>query len=1251
MRLPFCFILVIFSGAAAVGVGAAEAQWHQEQGFKWMELRAPDGSPPGFTLLAPEQTGVAFTNILDKRAIAGRRSLANGSGVAVGDISGDGLPDVFLPALDGHCALYKNLGGFKFKDVTAGSGIDCSNFICRGAVFADVNGDGWLDLLVSTTGAGVLCFTNKGDGTFAECSQYAGTRSLYGALTMTLADIDGDGTLDLYVADNRVEDSRDIAGFEQIDMLYTDGSSRVAPSMRDRFVVADNMVHEYGEPSQLYLNDGKGRFAPVSWTNGAFLDESGQALTGAPLDWSLTAAFHDVNGDGAPDLYVCNDYWTPDRFWINDGKGHFRAAPAPALRHTSRYSMGVDFADVTRTGFVDFFVVDMLNRDWAQRKKTMLSTTLFPAAPGTIEDRPQIPCNTLFRNCGDGTFQEIASYAGVAASDWSWQPVFLDVDLDGYEDIIIPTGFVGDENNLDLLHKKAELRREGKLVPLKLGPDGQPVFRPRQELKTEDIYQSLLLTDPIDTPIVGFRNLGNWRFQDSGAEWGFDQPGIHQGIAVADLNNEGYLDIVVNNLGSAAGVYRNHCSAPRVAVRLKGPAPNTQAIGAKIKLLEGAVPMQSQEVVCGGMYLSGSDPLRVFAAGKSQSMTIEVTWRDGKQTVVGNVKPNRLYEIDEAGATLAPAPPPKAAASPFFKDVSDLLSHRHHQEYYDDYVRQPLLPWQLSQEGPGVAWVKLLLDDREELVVGSGRGGSLGIFISDGHGGMKHHSVSSKLPEDLAGIVGWVRRPNERGLVVGRANYAVARDCPVASITGFAPAPWKQDLPKEPSSTGPLAVADVYGDGTLALFVGGRVLPGRYPQAADSGLYRNVDGQLELDTNNSAVLREAGLVTGAVWSDLDGDGFPELILACEWGPIRVYKNQAGHLREITASLGLDRYTGLWRGVTTGDIDGDGRMDIIAANWGLNSDYQASSNQPAQVYYGDFTDRGALDLIEAVYDPARQALVPRRMRDSLAKAYPPLMGSYPTHAAYSKATLEQILALLPKVAGRVQAATLASTIFFNRGGRFEAAPLPLDAQLAPAFSVNVGDFDGDGNEDIFLSQNFFELAPYAVSTEFPAGDFGRRLDAGRGLWLRGAGGGKLVAVPGQESGIMVYGEGRGAALGDFDGDGRVDLVVSQNGGETKLYQNVLGKPGLRVRLAGPPGNPDGIGAMMRLVFGGRMGAAREIHGGSGYWSQDSVVQVMGCPETPTQIWIRWPGGKITTTDIPAGAHEITVDTEGKLTMNR
>ena len=1248
MRIAlFTFILVI----EAVGLFpcGAEVQWHGGKGFRWAELSVSQSGKPGFTLLSPAQTGITFINPMDERAIANNRVLANGSGVALGDYDGDGRADLFLASLDGRNVLYRNLGGMKFQDVTKDSGIVCPNQSCRGAVFADINGDTRLDLLVSTTDSGIYCFTNKGNGTFADVSGSAGTLNKLAALTMTLADIKGDGRLALYVANNRPTDSQDSADVGRFEMSKSGGKPTIPPALQNQFVIKDGVIEEYGQQSLLYLNDGKGRFTPVSWTNGAFLDASGKSLTGPPLDWSLAAAFHDLNGDGAPDIYECNDYWTPDRCWINDGHGQFRAASPLALRHTSKYSMGVDFADIDRDGLVDFCTVDMLARDWRQRKRQMLSSSVPRTPAGVIDDQPQIPRNMLFRNRGDGTFEEIAAYAGVAASDWAWQPVFVDVDLDGYEDIIIPTGFATDANDLDLNEKASKLRRSGQLSPPKLGADGKPIRRSAQEQKNEELYQWNKLAEPLKTPVVGFRNLGNLKFEDVGVAWGLTQPALHNGIAFADLDGDGGLDFVVNNLGSPVSVYHNNGNAPRVAVRLKGIAPNTQGIGAKIKLLGGAVPMQSQEVMCGGLYLSGSDPMRVFAAGHSGRMTLEITWRNGTKSVVADVKANRVYEIDEAAATAKETERTAEEVKPFFKDVSRMISHTHHDELFNDYGRQPLLPYLLSQEGPGVAWVNLSGGKHEELVIGTGRGGESAIYVSNEKGGLMLLPTASGRPllQDLTGIVGGIRGTNQRAMIVGRSNYEFLGDLPSASMFSFFPAPAKIDLPVTKASSGPLATADIRGDGTLGLFIGGRVIPGRYPEPADSKIYRNIAGQLQLDAENSRVLEKVGLVSGAVWSDLDGDGFPELILACEWGPIRVFKNERGQLRETTKELGLDKHTGWWRGVTTGDIDGDGRLDIIASNWGLNSDYHASIQQPARLYYGDFAERGNLDIIETVFDPMLKAVVPRRMRSTLAVAFPPLVGTFGTHKDYAEATLDQVIEILPMPPEQLQATTLASTIFFNRTNRFEARALPYEAQITPAFAVNVGDFDGDGNEDIFLSQNFFAIA---TGMRLPD-DVARQYDSGRGLWLRGTGGGELESVPSQKSGVLIYGEQRGAALGDFDEDGRVDLVVAQNGAQTKLYQNVGAKPGLRVRLAGPPGNPDGIGATVRLKFGERFGPAREIHGGSGYWSQDSAIQILCGSEAPIQIWIRWPGGKTTTSPIPTDARAITVDATGKVTKSQ
>jgi hypothetical protein len=390
-----------------------------------------------------------------------------------------------------------------------------------------------------------------------------------------------------------------------------------------------------------------------------------------------------------------------------------------------------------------------------------------------------------------------------------------------------------------------------------------------------------------------------------------------------------------------------------------------------------------------------------------------------------------------------------------------------------------------------------------------------------------------------------------------------------------------------------------------------------------------------------------GLVSGALFSDLDGDGKPELVLACEWGPVRIFKNEGSKLVEWDAPVTINhqpstinQMSGWWNGVTTGDLDGDGKPDIIVSNWGLNSKYRTSREHPRKIYYGELEGNGTIDVIEAYYDEALKAEVPERDLRAVGGALPFVKEKYPSFEAYGKATVAEIYGDKLKGAGSVEVRTLESMAFLNRGDHFEARVLPPEAQLAPAFAVCVGDYDGDGNEDVFLSQNFFAVAPDSA-----------RCDAGRGLWLKGDGKGNLSAVRGQESGIKVYGEQRGAALCDYDRDGRIDLAVTQNGAETKLYHNVGGRPGLRVRLKGTPGNPQAVGAQLRLSCGPRQGPLREIHAGSGYWSEDSAVQVLGTPQAPTQIWVRWPGGHVTTSPIPDKAGEISIDSSGKLEVMR
>jgi hypothetical protein len=522
--------------------------------------------------------------------------------------------------------------------------------------------------------------------------------------------------------------------------------------------------------------------------------------------------------------------------------------------------------------------------------------------------------------------------------------------------------------------------------------------------------------------------------------------------------------------------------------------------------------------------------------------------------------------------------------------------------------------------------------------MGRGRGGRLAVYQNDGQGGLqpwKDPAVDKVVTRDQTSVLA------SGGLIlVGSSNYEdgltnggcvrlydLKRHSSGESVLGQA------------FSVGPLALGDVDGDGDLDLFVGGRSLAGKYPEAAPSLLLRNEGGKLVV----SRTWEQLGLVSGAVFSDLDGDGDPDLVLACEWGPVRVFRNDRGQFTEITQGVGLDQSLGWWNGVATGDFDEDGRMDIVVSNWGENTRYRTSAEHPRQLYYGDLDGNGSVENIETCYDVEMKAQVPDRGLRAVGAALPWLREKWTTYEAYGQASVQQIYGEKLKNTRTVSVNTLASTLFLNRGGdKWEARRLAAEAQWAPAFGVCVGDYDGDGHEDIFLSQNFFAVNPDDA-----------RADAGRGIWLRGDGRGNLRAVPGQESGVKVYGEQRGAALCDYDGDGRVDLVVTQNGAETKLYHNEGAKPGLRVRLKGAEGNPNGVGAQLRLDYGnGKSGPVREIQAGSGYWSQNSAVQVMGTPEPPTRIQVRWPGQhSFTPYNLPPNTKDISLDPQGNLQVGR
>ena len=1221
-----CLVLIEWRMAA----GEPDFDWQEGKGFRSATLKHPGTGASGFRNLDSTVTGIAFTNHLAEESAALNRIYENGSGVALGDVDGDGWCDIYFCRLEGSNVLYRNLGDMRFEDVTVSSGVACAGQYSTGALLADVDGDGDLDLLVNAIGRGTRLFLNDGKANFRE-SLESGLAPKFGATSMAMADMDGDGDLDLYVCNYRTTTYKD--GFDGVrpEVKMADGKPQVLPADRFSAVLAKGgrgvVVNELGEYDLLYINKGGGRFGPVSWKAGAFASDSGQALSQPPLDWGLSVAFRDLDGDLHPDIYVCNDFiLSTDKLWMNEGGKRFRAAPRFKVRCMSMSSMGIDFADINRDGLDDFLVVDMLSRDPGARQRQRANFMRGGVEPH-LEDpefQPEVFRNTLFLNRGDGTYAEIAFLSGLSATEWSWTPVFLDVDLDGYEDLLVATGNARDVLDADTL--KATRGADGR---------GDAAGGALENLRRFPKLQKTSLA---------FRNQGDLTFLDKSSDWGFHGAGISHGMALGDLDHDGDMDLVVNNFNAAAGIYRNDCTGPRVRIRLRGLPGNTRGIGAKVRVLNGALASQSQEMMSGGRYLSCDEVGRVFAGHPDgRPMTVEVAWRSGRVSRIEGVLANRLYEIDEAsGSPLVPTNKPADAA--LFFDASHLIQHVHKDELFDDFERQPFLSRKLSQLGPGVAWFDVDADGFEDLVVGSGKGGWLAVFRNTGQGGFSEWNrpeIAQPTTRDHTGIVGLDLGRGFRGVLTGVSHYEdgsaespAARGFDLGKNTFFVLAPGSA------STTGPLTAGDVDGDGDLDLFLGGRVGPGRYPEAADSRLLINNNGVWKENSTGGASLKSLGLVSGAVFTDLDADGLPELVLACEWGSPRVFTWKDGQINDVTAAFGIEGLKGWWNSVQAGDFDGDGRMDLVLGNWGRNTRYQASESAPVSVFYGDSDGDGKLEVLETFWDASKGHRAPWRDYELFGRQLPGLTERIPSFRVFSEASIEQILGEQMKSFKVLEASILDSVVLLNRGSKFEVKPLPVEAQFAPVFGLAVADFDGDGREDLALSQNFFDVEVESS-----------RHDAGMGLVLRGLGDGRFEPMTPQGSGLRVEGEQRGCAVADFDQDGRTDLVVGQNRGATRLFRNVSGAVGLRIKLRGGESNPQAVGAVVRLRSAKASGPAREIHAGGGYWSQDASTQVVALPGQAAVLEVRWPGGRLTESPVPAGAAEVLIDTTGRVIQTK
>ena len=1183
-------------------------------------LRVVGNAPPGFTSLPPSPTGITFSNFVSSQT----RSLYTliPTGIAAGDVDGDGLCDLFFCSSDGTNVLYRNLGNWKFEDITASAGVACPGQHSIGATLADVNGNGSLDLIVTARGGPNRLLLNDGKGRFTEDQTFPGRESKLASTSIAVADVDGDGALDIYICNYRsrsyLDDHLEVGPELTQEWQRVRDGKGLSPKFKDQFYAQGTGLFEKGESDVLLLNDGRGHFKPADASH--FIMPPG-SLPPGPLDGSgLAAQFRDFNGDGSPDLYVCNDFHTPDRFWWNDGHGRFTLAPMETLRHQSFGSMAVDGADINLDGNLDFFVGDMLSRDYSRRQRQRGI-----AAPGTPQTDnygliPQYTQNTFYLNRGDDTFAEIAPYSSLSASEWTWGANFLDIDFDGYPDLLISCGNLQDYMDADAMISRT--KKMQKMQEMEEFRRNLPILKVRCQL---------------------FRNKGDLKFEEVGEHYGFREERPHGGMVVCDLDNDGDVDVVINNANDQPEIYRNNNTAPRIAVKLLGRAPNTSGVGAKVKLI--GKKTQEQEIISGGRYGSGNDTTLAFAARADWSpYKLQVTWRDGRVTEVPGVEADKQYVIAETNTVTAPRKM-KNIIAPLFDDVSATLNHTNHENVFNDFEAQPLLPNRMSRLGPGVSWFDLDGDGADELIIGASRGRLIGIYKNLGVGRFEpfnpeKNQLGARL--DLTSVLGHGGKDAGVSLVMGVSSWEdpslkdAAQFMSLTKSNSWLSGP---QITRVKNATGPLALADVDGNGNLDFFIGGRARINRYPEPADSMvILRDAQGNLtEAVGDPVKMLSKLGMVTSAVFADINGDGSQDLIAGCEWGAVQILINTPSGFTNATKAWGLDKLTGWWNGVAVGDFDGDGRVDIAASNWGQNSKYEESYDEqrPLRIYYGDFNEMNRVEIVEAHLDPVMKRWVPERDLTASAAAVPYIRGNTPTFQAFGDADLAKIYGDKLKTASMVEARELRSMVFLNRGGKFEAKPLPLEAQLTTAFGVNVADFDGDGNDDAFLAQNYFSTQPETL-----------RNDAGRGLLLLGDGRGNFRSASGEESGIKIYGEQRGSAVSDYDGDGRVDLVVAQSNDETKLLHNRRARPGLRVKLEGGAGNPHCVGAIIRAKTSAGLGRAQVVTAGAGYWSQDSATLIVTSASPITTLQVRWPDGSTSEHPVVADAKSVTLRQQSK-----